>query len=71
MGLELSGNTVKGEIAYAVIAGVIWVIWLVVVIWSTIKDGKDKSETGEKAFGYRKSIIYSDNGPESREMANV
>ena len=61
----------KGEIAYAVIAGVIWVIWLVVVIWSTIKDGKDKSKTGEKAYGYRKSITYSDNGPESREMANV
>ncbi|KAL2054508.1 hypothetical protein ABVK25_005256 [Lepraria finkii] len=71
LGLELSGNTVKGEIAYAVIAGVIWVIWLVVVIWSTIKDGKGKSETGEKAYGYRKSITYSDNGPESREMANV
>jgi len=52
LGLMLSGNTVKGEIAYGVIAGVIWVVWLTVVVWSTIRNkGKLVGETGEKALG--------------------
>lgn len=48
----LSGNTVKGEIAYGVIAGVIWLVWLAVVVWSTMRNkGKMVGETGEKALG--------------------
>lgn len=48
----LSGNTVKGEIAYGVVAGVIWIVWLGVVVWSSIRNkGKLLGETGEKMLG--------------------
>ena len=47
----LSGNTVKGEIAYGVIAGVIWVIWLAVVVWSSLRTKSGLGETGWKAYG--------------------
>ena len=52
LGLMLSDNTVKGEIAYGVVAGVMWCIWLAVVIWSSLRTRGDIiGETGEKAFG--------------------
>jgi hypothetical protein len=69
LGTQLSDNTVKGEIAYGVIAGVIWLTWVGVVAWASIKDGKDKSETGEKVHGYRTNSKYSDSSPESKEVA--
>lgn len=48
LGLQLSGNTVKGEIAYGVVAGVMWWLWMVVVIWSYYKRGAHNDRTGEK-----------------------
>ena len=60
LGLMLSGNTVKGEIAYGVIAGMIWLTWVVVVIWSQLRSRGTTAETGEKAFG--DSVAGSDNG---------
>jgi len=51
LGLMLAGNTVKGEIAYGVIAGVIWVVWLAVVIWSSLRAKGSIGETGKKALG--------------------
>ena len=56
----LSGNTVKGEIAYGVIAGVIWCIWVAVSTWSVIRTRGAADETGEKALGG--SSAASDNG---------
>ena len=56
LGLQLSGNTVKGEIAYGVIAGVMFVLYLAVLAISYLR--KDKSpvgETGEKMVGGPKS----------------
>ena len=53
LGLMLSGNTVKGEIAYGVIAGTIWLVWVAVVVLSYVR-GKGSSlqlETGEKVWG--------------------
>ena len=62
LGLMLSGNTVKGEIAYGVIAGVIWVTWMAVVIGSHLRSKGAVGETGEKALG--KSEAGSANSPE-------
>ena len=54
LGLMMSGyhqDTKKGEIAYGVIAGLMWVIWMAVAVWGHLRS-KDKSgETGEKALG--------------------
>lgn len=51
LGLMLSGNTVKGEIAYGVIAGVIWVTWAAVAGLSHLRSRGALGETGEKAVG--------------------
>ena len=48
LGLQLSGNTTKGEIAYGVIAGVVWLVWLAVVVMSHLKTRGTRGETGEK-----------------------
>ena len=48
LGLQLSGNTVKGKIAYAVIAGVIWLVWLAVAVMSHFSTKGARGETGEK-----------------------
>jgi hypothetical protein len=36
-GLQLSGNTTKGEVAYAIVASVMWVLWMVVVVFCFAK----------------------------------
>ena len=53
----LSDNTVKGEIAYGVIAGLMWVIWMAVAVWGHLRSIDKLGETGEKALG------QSDAGP--------
>ena len=65
LGLMLSGNTVKGEIAYGVIAGVIWLTWVAVAVWSQVRSGGASGETGEKAVG--KSEAGSNNSLEHRD----
>ena len=32
LGLKLSGNTTKGKIAYGVVAGIVWLLWMSVVV---------------------------------------
>ena len=44
LGLQLSDNTVKGEIAYGVIAGVVFCIYVFVTVLGTFKS-KDKAES--------------------------
>ena len=53
LGLMLSGNTVKGEIAYGVVAGTIWLVWVAAVVMSRVRSKGTSSqlETGEKASG--------------------
>ena len=46
----LSGNTVKGEIAYGVIAGVAWLTWAAVVVWTSMRSKGNVKETGSTAF---------------------
>lgn len=62
LGLMLSGNTVKGEIAYGVIAGVMWLIWMAVAIWGSRRSSGTSGETGEKAVGHSDATSdrYSD-----------
>ena len=48
LGLQLSANTTKGEIAYGVIAGVVWLVWVAVALMSHLKTGGTLGETGEK-----------------------
>ncbi len=58
LGLRLSANTAKGEIAYGVIAGVMWWLWMVVVIWSYYNKNAYNDRTrgkGEKAIGLQDS----------------
>ena len=50
LGLQLSANTTSGEIAYGVIAGVVFLIYVSVVGFSAFKSRKERmGETGEKA----------------------
>lgn len=59
LGLQLSGNTVKGEIAYGVIAGVIFLLYLAVLAIAYLrKDKSPEGETGEKMTGGPKSEKY-------------
>ena len=51
LGLMLSQNTVKGEIAYGVIAGLMWLTWMTVAVWGHLRAGRTSGETGEKALG--------------------
>lgn len=51
LGLQLSGNTVKGEIAYGVIAGVMFLLYLIVLAVSYMrKDKRHEGETDQKMF---------------------
>ena len=60
LGLQLSGNTTKGEIAYGVIAGVIWLVWVAVAVMSHVSTRGTRGETGEKIS--RKEIAGEFNG---------
>lgn len=52
LGLQLSDNTVKGEIAYGVIAGVLFLFYVAVVVISDMRArGQRLGETGEKFSG--------------------
>ena len=58
----LSGNTVKGEIAYGVIAGMMWLIWMSVAILGHVRSAGTPGETGEKALGTGEKAMQSDAG---------
>jgi hypothetical protein len=56
LGLQLSDNTVKGEIAYGVIAGVMFLLYVAVLAISYGRKSKGlENETGEKMVGGPKS----------------
>jgi hypothetical protein len=74
LGLQLSGNTVKGEIAYGVVAAVMWSLWMVVIVLAFIKSkNKLEGETGEAIFVdkqhhdstemMRRSVSYQNGSP--------
>ncbi|KAJ8064405.1 hypothetical protein OCU04_006747 [Sclerotinia nivalis] len=58
LGLRLAGNSKEGEVAYGVIAGFMWVLWMAVILLATMKsrrrhgsgiDGHGNSVTREKS----------------------
>ena len=58
LGLKLSANTKRGEIAYGVIAAVLWLVWMAVAGVSYAKrDGSQGrvGESGEKLTGYSRN----------------
>lgn len=73
LGLQLSGNTVKGEIAYGVVAAVMWSLWMIVIVLAYIKSrNKPEGEIGEAVFVdrqhnstemMRRSISYGNGSP--------
>lgn len=55
LGLMLSDNTMKGEIIYGVIAGVMWLTWMGVIFLAYIRSRKESDrETGNTAFNEEK-----------------
>lgn len=56
LGLQLSHNTTKGEIAYGVIAGVMWLLWVSISVIAIIRSHGDvavRGESGEKIQGLK------------------
>lgn len=51
LGMKLSEVDRSNEIAYGVIAGLVWVAWMSVVLWSTFgpSRGTRARDTGEKS----------------------
>ncbi len=51
LGLKLTGNTNNGEIAYGVVAGVMWLIWIAVIVLAFWRSRtKSTGETSEGIF---------------------
>jgi hypothetical protein len=51
LGLQLSGNTTKGEVAYGIVAGFMWLLWMIVIFLAFFKSrGKSEDERGD-VFG--------------------
>ena len=67
LGLQLSANTTKGEIAYGVISGVIWLVWVAVAIMSQLKTRGTLGETGEKIS---KNETQNGSNPDRDVMTN-
>ena len=65
LGLQLSGNTTKGEIAYGVIAGVVFVVYVLVDVVVLGKEKKRRRtrdrEGGEKDVFSREDPIRKEN----------
>ncbi|KAL8673232.1 MAG: hypothetical protein Q9168_002344 [Polycauliona sp. 1 TL-2023] len=55
LGLQLSGNTVKGEIAYGVIAGVMFLLYLAVLGVAYLRKDNKGETIGEKGIGSPKT----------------
>ena len=65
LGLQWAANSRGGNIAYGIVAGVVWVAWMGVGVWGEIKarGGRKgtRSPEGEKVLG------GSDKGSEERQ----
>lgn len=59
LGLKLADNSRKGEIAYGVIAGFMWVLWMAVILLATVKSrghrGSDMNEYGDSVVREKSS----------------
>lgn len=59
LGLRLANNSKKGEIAYGVIVGFMWVLWVVVILFATVRSrkhrGSDVDEPGDSVIREKSS----------------
>ncbi|KAK0099624.1 hypothetical protein ONS95_013479 [Cadophora gregata] len=53
LGLKLSANTKSGEIAYGVVAGVMWCIWMAVVVMAFLRSRNPNGDVGQGGFRLR------------------
>ncbi|KAI6716341.1 hypothetical protein B2J93_6475 [Marssonina coronariae] len=54
LGLQLAGNTRHGEIAYGVVAGAMWLLWMGVIALALLRsEGEPKGESGDGAMRHR------------------
>ena len=49
LGLKFAANTTGGEIAYGVVAGLIWIVWLGVAVWHDMKKTKAPEVGGKRS----------------------
>lgn len=68
LGLQLADNTVKGEIAYGVIAAVMWLVWVGV---STTSYFKPMGNSGELDMKMKRNGSAEDYGSERSEGINT
>ena len=61
LGLQLADNSMKDEIAYGVVAGVVYVAWFAVVVVGAFRSKASEGETGGKLMGTNRG-----NGHEKR-----
>ncbi|KAN0103291.1 iron reductase domain protein [Hyaloscypha variabilis] len=47
-GLQLSDNTTQGEVAYAIVASVMWTLWMVVIVFSFAKSRRTVGKIQKK-----------------------
>ena len=65
LGLQLSSNTIKGEMAYCVIAGVVYLTWFVVAVVGAVRD------RGTKEGGIGKMVKLSQKENPDRSTEEV
>lgn len=58
LGLRLANNTKTGEIAYGVVAGIIWLVWMVAAVYGEIK--RKKAPANRNPPPYSKEHASSD-----------
>ena len=49
LGLKFAANTTGGEIAYGVVAGLIWIVWLGVAVMHDMKKTKAPEVAGKRS----------------------
>ncbi|KAF7955449.1 uncharacterized protein EAE97_000708 [Botrytis byssoidea] len=75
LGLRLADNSKKGEIAYGVIAGFVWVLWVAVILFATVKirerRGSGMDVSGASVIRDKSSTegsYFHDNSPPPQSM---
>ncbi|KAF7957464.1 hypothetical protein EAE96_003045 [Botrytis aclada] len=78
LGLRLADNSKKGEIAYGVIAGFIWVTWVAVILFATVKSrgrrGSDMGGSGAPVIRHKSSTegsYFHDNSSPPQSVQGV
>jgi len=55
LGLRLANNTKKGEIAYGVIAGFMWLVWMAAAVYGEVKRARSPKKTTGTIYNKERS----------------